>query len=195
MLIKMKDLERIKNGEISVLFRKWKTPRVKKGSTIHSPVGQLKIMDIQETNSNKITPDIISDAGLDSEKIKKELEIADDKTLYLVRIIYHGEDPRISLRNNTNLSNDELNIIIRKLENLDKRSLQGPWTKEILETIQSKPKQRAASLSEHLEVDKTWFKTNVRKLKNLGLTISHHIGYSLSPKGKVILEKIKDERE
>ncbi len=34
-----------------------------------------------------------------------------------------------------------------------------------------------------------WFKTNVRKLKALGLTESLEVGYRLSPRGRAFLEK------
>lgn len=37
--------------------------------------------------------------------------------------------------------------------------------------------------------EKIWLKLNIRKLKNLGLTISHEIGYELSPLGKLYLKK------
>ncbi|NNF22819.1 MAG: hypothetical protein HKN67_12815 [Saprospiraceae bacterium] len=189
----MKDLQGIKNGEIYVLFRKWKTPRVKSGSVIHSPVGQLKIIDIKCIGENEITRSLIADSGLELSEILNEIKDVNDKTLYLVRLEYHGEDPRISLRNQTNLSKEEIGLIISKLENLDKRSSKGPWTKHVLDVIQSNPKQKAALLADLLKVDKKWFKTNVRKLKNLGLTISHGTGYSLSPRGKVLIKKLPDE--
>jgi hypothetical protein len=35
--------------------------------------------------------------------------------------------------------------------------------------------------------EKAWLKINIRKLKNLGLTISHNPGYTLSPRGKAYL--------
>ena len=34
------------------------------------------------------------------------------------------------------------------------------------------------------------FKTDVRKLKNLGLTLSHNPGYSLSPRGRAFLARV-----
>ncbi len=34
------------------------------------------------------------------------------------------------------------------------------------------------------------FKEDVRKLKALGLTISHSPGYELSPRGRALLERI-----
>lgn len=37
-------------------------------------------------------------------------------------------------------------------------------------------------------MDRTRFKTNVRKLKGLGLTESLKIGYRLSPRGEAVLK-------
>ena len=36
-------------------------------------------------------------------------------------------------------------------------------------------------------------KANVRKLKNLGLTVSHHPGYTLSPRGETMLRHLPRE--
>jgi hypothetical protein len=36
-------------------------------------------------------------------------------------------------------------------------------------------------------IDKPTFKNDVRKLKTLGLTISHSPGYELSPRGRAVL--------
>ena len=38
--------------------------------------------------------------------------------------------------------------------------------------------------------EKQWFKLNVRKLKNLGLTESKSTGYTISPRGKAFLENL-----
>lgn len=42
-----------------------------------------------------------------------------------------------------------------------------------------------------LGVDKEWFKLNVRKLKNLGLTESLETGYRISPRGRALLKRAK----
>jgi hypothetical protein len=48
---------------------------------------------------------------------------------------------------------------------------------------------RAADLARMLGREKDWLKINIRKLKNLGLTISHETGDEISPLGKVVLKK------
>ena len=46
---------------------------------------------------------------------------------------------------------------------------------------------RAADLAESFGRETQPFKTDVRKLKNLGLTISLEVGYRLSPRGAAYL--------
>lgn len=53
------------------------------------------------------------------------------------------------------------------------------------------PHVRAQDLAESLGLEKTVFKNDVRKLKALGLTISHSPGYELSPRGRAYLDHLK----
>ena len=46
----------------------------------------------------------------------------------------------------------------------------------------------ASKLAEAAGVEKQWFKSNVRKLKKLGLTESLAVGYRLSPRGIAFLD-------
>ena len=46
----------------------------------------------------------------------------------------------------------------------------------------------ALEVAEGLGLDKPTFKNNVRKLKTLGLTISHSPGYEVSPRGQAYLD-------
>lgn len=67
----------------------------------------------------------------------------------------------------------------------------GPWTHNTLFTIEKNSKLKAADLAQLLLREKEWLKLNIRKLKNLGLTISHNPGYEVSPYGKAYLRKCK----
>ena len=73
---------------------------------------------------------------------------------------------------------------------MDARSTNGPWTTMTLELIATNPGKRAAELAESAQMETKRFKTNVRKLKELGLTESLEVGYRLSPRGRVVLERI-----
>ena len=63
----------------------------------------------------------------------------------------------------------------------------GEWTYEYLQAIADHPGQRAPDLAESFGRETAPFKRDVRKLKELGLTISLEIGYELSPRGQLTL--------
>ena len=50
------------------------------------------------------------------------------------------------------------------------------------------PETFASVLAEAAGIEKQWFKSNVRKLKELGLTESLAVGYRLSPRGRAFLD-------
>ena len=56
----------------------------------------------------------------------------------------------------------------------------GPWTASTLRLVADNPEVRAADLAESVGRDRDSFKTDVRKLKNLGLTESLLVGYRIS---------------
>ena len=57
--------------------------------------------------------------------------------------------------------------------------------------IRDKPRVRAADLAKMMGKEKDDLKINIRKLKNLGLTISHDVGYTLSPLGELVLKTLE----
>jgi hypothetical protein len=71
----------------------------------------------------------------------------------------------------------------RRLARLDAASTHGPWTGATLDVIAAKPGVRAADLAAALGRERDPFKADVRKLKNLGLTLSLEVGYRLSARG------------
>lgn len=192
MLIKIKYLDRIKSGDLSILFRKWQKPRVKEGSLIQTAVGRIEIIDIHEV-------DMVDMNGSDLEgslfgSVSDLLEEVGERPgkLYKISVRYHSEDPRIALRNATLISPSEFEQIQAKLHRLDKYSKQGTWTMLVLSTIRDQPGLRAADLAALISKEKSWLKPNVRKLKNLGLTISLGVGYSISPRGNAFLTMVNE---
>ena len=82
-----------------------------------------------------------------------------------------------------------MNHVNKRLANMDARSTQGPWTIATLKLIAEHPGKRATLLAESVGMETKRFKTNVRKLKELGLTESLQVGYRLSARGKVVLKQ------
>jgi hypothetical protein len=61
MLLRMSDLERIRAGEISLVFRRWTRPTVKAGGTLKTKVGLLGIGRMDEMDPAEVSE---SDARL-----------------------------------------------------------------------------------------------------------------------------------
>jgi hypothetical protein len=194
MLIKQKQLEGIMSGQISLAFRKWKKLSVKEGSLLKTNVGIVKITEIAEINLSQISDDDASKAGFkDLQSLTTEMTKIDEGTIYKIGVSYQSADPRIDLRQKSEISDEELELIKDSLLKLDKFSKQGSWTKKVLKAIQENPKLRAVELATKVGKEKEWLKLNVRKLKNLGLTISHEPGYTLSPLGEYVLKTLPDK--
>lgn len=189
MLFKEKHLQGIRSGEISLAFRKWKKPAVKTGSLIKTSIGLVEIKAVSEIDASEITNKDAMNAGFASlSELLQLLGKTEQGVIYKIHVHYFDEDPRIALRENINPEDAELQEITSKLERLDRYSKQGKWTLEILKLIDQNPTLRAADLAQRTKWEKEWLKLNIRKLKNIGLTISHEVGYSISPLGAKYLE-------
>jgi len=62
-----------------------------------------------------------------------------------------------------------------------------PWTKKTLALIGANPRIAASKLALKVKRPTLEFKTDVRKLKKLGLTQSFEVGYEISPRGRAYL--------
>ena len=188
MIFKLHQLQGIKSGEISLAFRRWEKPNVKKGGSMKTAMGVIRFMDVDPIEENAITESDARKAGFEGvDMLLKYLNKGPSGTIYKVKVKYESEDPRIELREKTDLTDDEFQKLKTKLARLDKT--RGPWVLKVIKLIKRYPERRAGDLAEIMQMDKLDFKVNVRKLKNLGLTISHEIGYSLSPLGESVLDR------
>jgi hypothetical protein len=188
MLLKRRELERIQRGEVTLVFRRWKKPTVKTGGTLKTALGVLAIKQVKLIQRAQIKRVDAEQAGYDSlADLLAELDVRDGD-YYRIEVRFAGADPRIALRENDLLSQVELAEIQTRLARLDKASKLGPWTERVLRAIERHPKLPAGDLAARLRFEKMWLKTNIRKLKNLGLTISHQPGYEISPRGLAVLE-------
>ena len=96
----------------------------------------------------------------------------------------------MALREQAELSPDELAGVLARLEGMDARSTHGPWTATTLRAIAERPATRAVELAAALGRERAPFKADVRKLKELGLTESLERGYRLSPRGWTVLDRL-----
>ena len=190
MLIKDEVIERIKSGEITILFRRWKKPGVKTGGTQMTQGGVIGIDAVEILKEDEITDLDAREAGYPSlDMLLSGLSYRDDP-IYRIRVHFAGADPRIALRENAELGDSELEDVIAKLEKLDKNSKRDPWTQQYLQLIQDMPNTHSGLLADYLGISIPEFKPWVRKLKALGLTESLYPGYKLSPRGEKVLDAI-----
>ena len=191
MLIKNAVLEKIKSGEITLLFRRWKRAGVKAGGTQMTQMGIVGVDSCDVVTERKITEADARAAGYESKKALLADLYDRDEDIYRIGVRWVGEDPRKALRTNDQLTGEELNEIIAKLRKLDVGSQRGNWTQLYLQMIHDQPNIHAAILAESIGLTIPTFKPWVRKLKALGLTESLRPGYRLSPRGVKVLEALR----
>lgn len=183
---------KIKAGKVTLAFRKWTRPTVKEGGTLLTPVGQLRILSMRVIEEHEITPAEARKAGAESAgDILHYLHSKEEGEVYRIAFVLEGEDPRLSLREKSDLSAEEFETIKKKLAKLDANSAVGPWTKRVLEAIRDNEGLISTRLAQKLKLERDWLKPNIRKLKALGLTISLEIGYQISPRGAQYLKMEK----
>lgn len=190
MLLDNPTLEGIVNGKISVVFRTWKRPTVKASGKLRTRMGLLAIDAVDAVSPKQVTDKDIKQAGFASRSEWTDSLAGREGTLYRIRVHFAGEDPRIALRQ-AKPSAEELSKLQERLQRMDKASDSGPWTRAYLETIEARPAQRAPELAEMYGLETQFFKTRVRRLKELGLTESLPVGYRLSPRGQLLLAHLR----
>ena len=192
MLFKTKFLALIKAKKIETAIRKWTRPTVKENGTLITAAGQLRITSVSKIKYNEITDKEIIEAGYANRKeLDHELNRKSVGEIYRIQFKLEGEDPRIKLREHGDFSDAELAALQKKFHALDVRSNIKGWPLRILDAVNKEPGLLAIQYANKLGYEKMWFKLHVRKLKNLGLTISLERGYKISPRGKMFLEAIK----
>ena len=190
MLFRQSFLEGIKNGSITLAFRRWKRPTVKAGGTLLTPVGQLAIAAVTPVTLAQITEADSRKAGYtDRANLLEELNARAAGELYRIEFGSLAEDPRVALRSQS-LDAGGAAELLSQLERLDRRSPDGPWTTQTLRIVALHPGVRAVDIARLAGKEKAPFKVNVRKLKRLGLTESLETGYRLSLRGRDLLKHL-----
>ncbi len=183
------------DGTVTVTFRRWKRPRARAGGRHTTPAGVLAVDAVAEVDPAAITEDDARAAGFGSlAELLRRLDRHGDGPVYRVDFHHAGADPREALRQADELSGDELAGLRARLDRLDRAARDGPWTVATLRLIGDRPGVRAADLAAVAGRERQPFKTDVRKLKELGLTESLEVGYRLSPRGRALLGRLGEPR-
>ncbi len=179
------------DGTITVAFRRWKRPHAKVGTKVRTPAGVLEVDGVDVVTEDAIDGADAGRAGFGSrDELVAELDRYEG-AIHRVAFHFAGPDPRAALRERVDLSDDDLERIAGRLARMDRTSRHGPWTVATLSLIAVRPQTRAADLAASVGRETLPFKTDVRKLKELGLTESLETGYRLSRRGRVVLTHVE----
>jgi hypothetical protein len=186
----MKVARGVADGSMDLAFRRWKRQDVEPGRTFKTVAGVVRVDEVSVVDPEAITDEEAVRAGhADADRLRARLAPDASLATYRVRLSWVGADPRIALREDADLSDDDVAALDARLERLDRASSHGPWTMQTLELIRRRPQVRAPDLAAEVGRERDPFKIDVRKLKNLGLTRSYDVGYDLSPRGAEYLRR------
>lgn len=179
----------IADGSITVAFRRWKRLQVVADRPYRTPAGRIQITSIGEVDPSTISDADARRAGhTDSAALRDDMPGSERLVVYRIEFYLLDEpDPREVLAADDRLGDADIAEISARLDRLDRASRHGPWTRPVLRAIRDRPAVRAPDLATVLRRETKMFKMDVRKLKNLGLTISLRIGYRLSPRGEAYM--------
>jgi hypothetical protein len=208
MLLTIKVLDEIVAGRIDLVFRRWQKPTVKTGGRLRTAVGELAILSVAVVDPAAIEDGAARRAGFDSaDALRADLfrerpsgvararvaKPTEASVIYRVEVAFAGVDARAAMRE-TLLDDAALAVVLGRLARIDERRVDGPWTQRVLSLVETWPARRAPELAEMEGRETLPFKTDVRKLKELGLTESLTVGYRLSPRGVQVLAALRAAR-
>lgn len=193
MLIRRAILDGVVAGEIDLAFRRWDRPSVKVGTRQRTAVGIIEITAMEVIDLANITDEEAVRAGAASAAEIRAWLGARTGSVYRISLIYAGTDPRVALRKAEITTDEDQSKLAAQLARFDGTGRRGPWTVAVLRAIGDAPGTPAADLALRFGREKRLFKTDVRKLKELGLTESLRPGYRLSPRGRSFLKRLDED--
>lgn len=196
MLFKVRFHPGILDGTITVTYRAWKKPLVVPGHRYrfglrHATNDYLLVDSIEPATLSGIRAADARQAGYQTRsELLADLKPYLEPGARLYRITFHYADnqvdARVALRQD--LASERLQAVVDRLRAMDERAPHGPWTRTFLTLIRDHPLTAASTLAPMVGQAVLPFKADVRKLKALGLTVSHPVGYELSPRGQAVLK-------
>jgi hypothetical protein len=179
----------IHEGSITLAFRRWRRSQVVAGRQYRTGLGMALAESVDVVEPACITAADARAAGYaDVHALLADLR--GDPKLPLYRIRFRpldGPDPRDELAASATLSDEEATAIAARLARMDAASKRGPWTATVLSQIAGQPGVVSTVLAGQIGWERPDYKLHVRRLKELGLTISLDVGYRISPRGAAYL--------
>lgn len=197
LLFKKPFHEGLVTGSVTVTYRRWDKPHVKAGGRYRChPIGVLEVDAIALVTVGTITDRDAAAAGFANRDalvayLAELGPLDDDTSVYRVQLHHGGDGDRVEIALATELSAADIAEIKAKLARMDR---DYTWTAKTLSLIDKHPRIAASQLAKKVDRETLPFKTDVRKLKKLGLTQSFEVGYEISPRGRAYLDAVKKKR-
>ena len=193
MLFEQRLKEGIHDGSIVLAFRRWKRSQVVAGRRYRTGTDLVEAVAVDVVTPADIDAAQAAEAGYPSAgDLLANLRGDEDLPLYRIRFRRVDEpDPRDVLAADADMSVDDLARLTARMARMDASDSRGPWTTAILTQIADHPATVSTVLAEALGWPRPDFKLHVRRLKELGLTISLDVGYRLSPRGEAYLRHVR----
>ena len=211
MLLPARIARGVRDGAITLAFRRWEQPRVRPGGTQLTSAGVIRFDSVEEVPGpcdlseadaraagfadlaalrRQLWPATVPEAaegGLRPTPRKGPRASRGGEHVYRVGLSWVGEDLRVALREEVPAA-AELAALTAAVARLDAGRRSGPWTGQVLEWIRDHPGVVSTELATLLGRELLPLKADIRRLKALGLTESLRVGYRLSPRGHAYLE-------
>jgi hypothetical protein len=181
------------DGSITRTFRAWRRAQARAGGRYRVGGMLLEVDAVSRVALGDLTDaDAVAAGERDLASLRRRLGDPPPATVvWRVDLHYVGPDDRLALRADDALDGPELAALQARLRRLDAASGTGPWTTQVLRLIESRPGVVSTDLAALRNQERQAFKTDVRKLKNLGLTESLDVGYRLSARGRALLRALE----
>jgi hypothetical protein len=179
----------ILDGSITLAFRRWRRHQVVAGHEYRTGEGMVLAKTVDVVRPSDITAADARAAGY-SDVAALLADLRGEPELPLYRIMFQpvkGPDPRDELAGTAELTEADTARIAARLARMDAASKRGPWTHAVLGQIADQPGVVSTVLAEQIGWERPDYKLHVRRLKELGLTISLDVGYKISPRGAAYL--------
>jgi hypothetical protein len=184
----------IHSGAIVLAFRRWKRSQVVPGHRYRTGTDMVEVESVDVVEPSSVDAAQAREAGYASvADLLADLRGDPALPVYRVRLRrIEGPDPRDELAGAASLTEADVAAITARLARMDRSSGRGPWTGAVLNLIADRPGIVSTVLAEAMGWERQNFKLHVRKLKELGLTLSLDVGYRLSPRGESYLRHLRD---
>ena len=183
----------IHSGTIVLAFRRWKRSQVVPGHRYRTGIDMVEVETVDIVEPSSVDAAQAREAGYASvDELLTGLRGDPALPVYRIRLRrIDGPDPRDELASAAGLTEADAAAITARLARMDRSSSRGPWTGAVLALIADRPGVVSTALAEAMGWERQDFKLHVRRLKQLGLTISLEVGYRLSPRGESYLNHLR----